>query len=87
MRRTLAASGLTLVLTLGVGGSAAMAQPEGGEGTTGTAQETNDDDDSGKLGLLGLVGLAGLAGLARRDRERPRDRGDYRSESGVAGTR
>jgi MYXO-CTERM domain-containing protein len=70
MRKAIASTSIALFLTLGVGGTAAVAQTGGG--TTGTNTEQNDD--SGKWGLAGLLGLAGLAGLARRDR---RDRADY----------
>jgi MYXO-CTERM domain-containing protein len=72
MRKAIASTSIALFLTLGVGGTAAVAQTTGNN--TGTATEQNDDD-SGRWGLAGLLGLAGLAGLARRDRRD--NRADY----------
>ncbi|HVL06963.1 MAG TPA: WGxxGxxG family protein [Acidimicrobiales bacterium] len=71
MRKAVASTAIALFLSLGVGGTAAVAQTSGDN--TGAAT-TQSNDDSGKWGLAGLLGLAGLAGLARRDR---RDRADY----------
>ena len=75
MRKALASTSIALFLSLGVGGTAAVAQTTGNE--TGTTTEQNDD--SGKWGLAGLLGLAGLAGLARRDRRDNRDYAGSRS--------
>ena len=75
MRKAIASASIALFLTLGVGGTAAVAQTTGND--TGTT--TEQDDDSGKWGLAGLLGLAGLAGLARRDRRDNRDQAGSRS--------
>jgi MYXO-CTERM domain-containing protein len=81
MRKAFASTGIALLLSLGIGGTAAIAQTNGTSTNTGTEQ---GDDGGGRWGLAGLLGLAGLAGLTRRDRSD--DRADYPGAS-AAGTR
>jgi MYXO-CTERM domain-containing protein len=71
MRKAIAGTAIATFLTLGVGGTAAVAQT----GTNNGGTTTEQNDDSGKWGLAGLLGLAGLAGLAKRDRRD--NRADY----------